>query len=251
MVYTVKQLASLAGVTIRTLHYYDEIGLLKPSFVKANGYRYYGEKELLKLQQILFFRELEFSLEQILRLFQAPNYSPLEALADQRTLLQMKRARLDSLLDMLEQTLEKLKKGEHMSNTELFSSFDDSHIEQYKEEVQARWGETEAYKQSQERMQRWTRQDAEQIQAESQSIILAISASMARGIADTEVQNQIERHFQHIRRFYDCSYTMYRNLGNMYCDDPRFAAYYNQIAPHLAAFMRDAIAYYCSVHENE
>jgi DNA-binding transcriptional MerR regulator len=250
MVYTVKQLARIAGVTIRTLHYYDEIGLLKPSFINENGYRYYEEKELLKLQQILFFRELEFSLEHILRMFQAPTYSPLEALAEQRMLLQMKRARLDGLLEMIEQTIEKLKKGEHMSNAELFSPFDDSQIEQYKEEVRARWGETEAYKQSHERMRSWTKQDAEQIQEESQSITLAMAALLGRDVADAEVQAQIERHFRHLNRFYDCSYTMYRNLGNMYCDDPRFAEHYNRVAPHLAAFMRDAIVHYCSVHEH-
>jgi len=98
MAYTVKQLAKLTGVSVRTLHYYDEIGLLKPSYVKANGYRCYKESELIKLQQILFFRELEFSLEQIIAIFDAPVFDAVEALADQRRLLEMKRARLDRLL---------------------------------------------------------------------------------------------------------------------------------------------------------
>src|SRR5260370_12940903 len=115
MVYTVKQLAKVAGVTVRTLHYYDAIGLLKPSRVKEKGYRWYEEKELVKLQQILFFRELEFPLDDIVQLLNTPEYDTLEALADQKTLLEMKRARLDGLLETIDNTMKRLKEGEKMS----------------------------------------------------------------------------------------------------------------------------------------
>jgi DNA-binding transcriptional MerR regulator len=91
MSYTVKQLAKIAGVSVRTLHYYDQIGLLKPSFIKENGYRYYEEPELLKLQQILFFRELQFSLEDIVLMINSPGFNQLEALKDQRKLLELKK----------------------------------------------------------------------------------------------------------------------------------------------------------------
>lgn len=249
MVYTVKQLAKVAGVTVRTLHYYDEIGLLKPSFIKENGYRYYEEKELVKLQQILFFRELEFPLENIVQMLKTPEYNALEALADQRTLLEMKRARLDGLLETLEKTMKMLKEGGKMSTDELFASFADNQIEQYKEEVKVRWGTTDMYKQSAERTRQWTTQKFEQIKEEGRAITSALSKLMEKGVASTEVQEQIERHFQHINRFYDCSYEMYRNLGNMYSEDQRFAENYNTVAPHLAEFLRDAIAYYCNTQK--
>jgi len=249
MSYTVKQLAKIAGVTVRTLHYYDKIGLLKPSFLKENGYRYYEEKELVKLQQILFFRELDFPLEDIVQIISAPEYKVLEALIEQRTLLEMKRARLDDLLETIERTMEKLKEGRNMSTDELFAAFTESQIEQYKEEVKAKWGKTDAYKQSIERIRRWTKEDFEQIKKEGQAITYALAKLMKKGVADAEVQAQIELHFQHINQFYDCSYEMYRNLGNMYSEDPRFAENYNAVAPHLAEFMRDAIAYYCNAHE--
>lgn len=249
MVYTVKQLAKIAGVTVRTLHYYDEIGLLKPSFIKENGYRYYEEKELVKLQQILFFRELEFPLENIVQMLKTPEYNALEALADQRTLLEMKRARLDGLLETLEKTMKMLKEGGKMSTDELFASFADNQIEQYKEEVKVRWGTTDMYKQSAERTRQWTTQKFEQIKEEGRAITSALSKLMEKGVASTEVQEQIERHFQHINRFYDCSYEMYRNLGNMYSEDQRFAENYNTVAPHLAEFLRDAIAYYCNTQK--
>jgi len=249
MSYTVKQLAKAAGVTVRTLHYYDEIGLLKPSFLKENGYRCYEEKELVKLQQILYFRELDFALEDIVQIINAPGYKVLEALAEQRTLLAMKRARLDGLLVTIESTMKKLKEGINMSTDELFAAFSESPFEQYKEEVKAKWGRTDAYRQSIERTRRWTKEDFERIKEEGQAITLSLAKLMGNGFAHAEVQAQIERHFQHINRFYDCSYEMYRNLGNMYCEDPRFAENYNTVAPHLAEFMRDAIAYYCSAHE--
>ncbi|GAC1472046.1 MAG: MerR family transcriptional regulator [Ktedonobacteraceae bacterium] len=251
MGYTVKQLARLAGVTVRTLHYYDEIGLLKPSFIQDNGYRCYEEKELLKLQQILFFRELEFPLEDIVQILDTPGYSALAALADQRHLLEMKRARFDGLLATIDETMKTLREGGKMSTDDLFASFADSQIEQYKEEAKARWGTTDAYKQSMERVRQLTKKELDQIQEEGQAITLALSKLMAQGIANAEVQQQIERHFQHINRFYDCSYEMYSNLGNMYVEDTRFAENYNKFAPHLAEFMRDAIAHYCNAHTKQ
>lgn len=249
MIYTVKQLAKIAGVTVRTLHYYDEIGLLEPSFTKENGYRCYEEKELVKLQQILFFRELEFPLEDIVQMINTPEFNALEALADQRKLLEMKRARLEGLLETIDTTVKRLKEGQKMSTDDLFASFATSQIEQYKGEVRAKWGNTAIYKQSVERIKEWTKEDFKRIKEEGQAITLSLSKLMDKGVASAEVQKQIERHFQHINQFYDCSYEMYRNLGSMYSEDVRFAENYNTVAPHLAEFMRDAIAYYCRLHQ--
>jgi DNA-binding transcriptional MerR regulator len=204
---------------------------------------------LVKLQQILFFRELDFALEDIVQIINASGYKMLEALAEQRTLLEMKRARLDDLLETIERTMKKLKEGRNMSTDELFAAFTERQIEQYKEEVIAKWGSTDAYKQSIDRTRQWTKEDVERIKEEGRAITLSLAKLMEKGVAHTEVQAHIERHFQHINQFYDCSYEMYHNLGNMYSEDTRFAENYNAVAPHLADFMRDAIAYYCSAHE--
>lgn len=249
MSYTVKQLAKSAGITVRTLHYYDEIGLLKPSFIKENGYRYYEERDAIRLQQILFFRELDFALEDIVQVINAPGYQMLKALADQKKLLEMKRSRLDDLLETIQKTMVKLKEGESMSNEERFAAFANDQLEQYKDEVKARWGETEAYKQWVERSKRWTKADLQRINEEGQAIILALAQGMEKGVAHAEVQAQIERYFHYLNQFFDCPYQMYRNFGKMYAEDARFAKNFNEVAPHLAEFMRDAIAYYCDQHK--
>lgn len=249
MSYTIKQLARSAGVTVRTLHYYDEIGLLKPSFIKENGYRYYEERDAVRLQQILFFRELDFALEDIVQIINAPGYQMLKALADQKRLLEMKRSRLDDLLETIQKTMIKLKEGESMSNEERFAAFANDQLEQYKDEVKARWGETEAYKQWAERSKRWTKADLQRINEEGQAIILALAQGMEKGVAHAEVQAQVERYHHYLNQFFDCPYQMYRNFGKMYAEDARFAKNFNKVAPHLAEFMRDAIAYYCDQHE--
>ena len=140
MEYTVKQLAKLAGVSVRTLHYYDQVGLLKPSYLKPNGYRCYEEAELIKLQQILFFRELDFSLGQITAIFEAPGFDAAEALADQRKLLEMERARLDRLLATIDATLKSLKGEAAVTTSEMYGAFNKKQLEEMKMEVREKWG---------------------------------------------------------------------------------------------------------------
>lgn len=242
MVYTVKQLATLAGISIRTLHYYDDIGLLKPSFVRQNGYRVYEEKELVKLQQILLFRELAFPLEQIKEMIYAKKFDMKAALRDQRKMLVMKKNRIYKLLSVVDA---QLKGGEHMANQHSFGVFTDTTMEEFKEEARKRWGNTDAYKQSAERTKHWTKADYDRIAEEGTKFTEALSKLMDRGIADEKVQQMIEKHYQGIRVFYDCPIEMYRNLGAMYVEDPRFRAYYEKFRKGMAEFMKNAIAYYC------
>jgi len=247
--YTIKQLADIAGISVRTLHYYDEVGLLKPSSIKENGYRYYAENEVLRLQQILFFRELEFSLDQIAKMLNSPNFDRKEALKDQKKLLNLKKERIERLLASLEKTINSMKGGDKMTNSDLFGSFTDDEMKQYKEEAQQRWGHTDAYKQSVQRTKNWTKADYKKVAIEGETITRAIAENIEKGIESKEVQRQIEKHFKHISQFYDCSYEMYRNLGKMYVDDKRFTAYYDNFHPGLAEFMHNAIDIYCKTHE--
>lgn len=168
-----------------------------------------------------------------------------------KQLAKLAGVRLEGLLETIDRIMKQLKEGEKMNTDELFASFTDKQMNQYKEELKAKWGKNDTYKQSMERTKQWIYKDFERRKEEGQAITLALAQLMDKGIASTEVQAQIERHFQHINRFYDCSYEMYRNLGKMYSEDRRFAENYNKVAPQLAEFMRDAIAYNCSLHTRE
>lgn len=244
MTYTVNQLAKLAGTSVRTLHYYDEIGLLKPSFIGNNGYRHYEEKELLKLQQILFFRELEFPLEEILQMVNSPKFDLSTSLRDQKKLLEMKKIRLDNLISTIEKTILKMKGNNNMKNDDLFNSFTFEQIEKYKQEAKNRWGNTNAYKQSTERTKNWTKEDYKRLAKEGAKFTQQLADTMEKGFASPEFQDLIVKHHKSIGVFYDCSLEMYQSLGEMYVLDARFASYYNKFKPELANVMRDAINYY-------
>ncbi len=243
--YTVKQLAKLVDVSVRTLHHYDEVDLLKPAFVGENGYRYYEHDQLLKLVQILFYRELEFSLEEIKRIVDDADFDMGDALEKQKKMLELKNKRTKRLIKTIDQIIESMKGGENMNTTQVSTSFDKSEMDKYKDEVKQRWGHTEAYRQSMERTKKWSKEDFEKIKKEGMEITVAISELMDLEVSDARVQELIEKHHVHIGRFYDCSKEMYRGLGEMYFADPRFAKFYEDVKPGLAEFMSRAIGRYC------
>lgn len=253
MKYTVHQLAELAGITVRTLHHYDQIGLLKPSFTRSNGYRYYEEKELLKLQQILFFRELEFSLEQIKEIMESSTFDTVEALKEQRKMLLLKRKQFDELLLTIDKTIQSREGGEKMANDDLYGGFTTKQMEEYKEEARKRWGDTDAWKQSEERTRNWTKADYERIAKEGAQWTQKFAEIRDKGFAvdSPEVQEMIGQHYNALRTFYEPNYEMYRGLGQMYVDDPRFTAYYEKFGKGLAVFMRDAMVHFCDVQEKK
>lgn len=248
MVYTVKQLAALSGVSIRTLHYYDGIGLLKPSYIKENGYRCYEKKELLKLQQILFFKELDFPLEEIFKMLNAQDFNRNEALKDQKKLLLIKKSRIEKLIQTIDNNL---KGGENMSNDDLFASFNDDELVENMKEAKSRWGHTDAYKQSVERTKNWTKADYELVKKEAEAFNKELASVMGKDINSDEVQSLIEKHYRGIQYFYDCPYDVYRGLGEMYVSDPRFTKTYDKVKPGLAVFLRNAISYYCDQHQQK
>lgn len=245
MAYTVNQLAKLAGVSVRTLHFYDEAGLLKPSAIQKNGYRLYEEKELLLLQQILFFKELDFSLEDIKKMITAKHFDMVAALHDHKQLIEIKKKRLTGLLKTIDKTIIKLTKQKNMDDTELYDAFSDEDQKQYQAEAKQRWGNTKAYKQSQERMKKMTKQDIANIKKNNELFLKKIVAASDKPVASKEVQALIAEWRAGINIFYDTSLEMCRNLGEMYVADPRFTKYYDKHKPGLAVFMRDAINYYC------
>lgn len=250
MTYTVKQLAKIAGVSVRTLHYYDEIGLLKPSFIKENGYRYYEEKELLKLQQILFFKELEFSLADIVRIITDPKFNTSEALVDQKKFLEIKKAKIINLLDIIDVTINTLKGGVNIMNNNNTSIADiQNQIDEYKREAKKRWGHTDAYKQSEDRTKHWTKDDYKQLTENGKKFTQELADTMDKGFDSPEFQALIEKHYKGIETFFDCSSEVYRSIAESYVSDPRFKAFYNKFKPGLAEFMQKAINYYCDLQQ--
>jgi DNA-binding transcriptional MerR regulator len=243
--HSVKQLAKLAHISVRTLHFYDETGLLKPSSIKSNGYRVYEEKELLRLQQILFFRELEFPLAEIKKIMNAPGFDIVQALKSHKKLIEVKQKRLTGLLATIESTIKSMKSKKPIEEKALYDHFDDAEQKKYQQEAKERWGNTEAYKQSQERTKHWTKADYEKLKKDGDTFMKTVVATMPKGIASKEIQTLVQQWREGINVFYDTNIEMCRNLATMYTADPRFTKYYEKYAKGLAVFWRDAIYYYC------
>lgn len=242
MAHTVKAVADLAGVSVRTLHHYDEIGLLKPGQVSASGYRLYDEADLERLQQVLFFKELGFGLSEIKAIIDSPGFDRRQALLEHRRLLEERRERINRLIGSVDRTLEAMERGTRMDEKQLFEGFDQS---QYEEEARQRWGHTDAYKESQRRVKGYTKADWAAIQQESGEIYQGLAALMDRDPGDPEVQALVARHHRQINdRFYTCGPEIYRGLAEMYVADERFTAFYEQIRPGMAQFLSRAMLIY-------
>lgn len=253
MPYTIKQLAKLANISVRTLHYYDEVGLLSPARRESNDYRQYGEQEMLRLQQILFFRELEFPLDEIKRIMSSPNFDMIAALREHRKMIELKRKRLTGLLATIDNTMKNMSDNTKMNDEELYDAFKDDDVKQYQDEAKQRWGNTDAYKQSQQRVSKMTKAEMQKLKEDGTKHTQAIADAMAQGLAidSVEVQALIAQSHAGVNFFYECSTEMFRNLGEMYIADPRFTAYYDKFRPGLAAFVRDAINVYCDKKEGK
>ncbi|MEY9965577.1 DNA-binding transcriptional MerR regulator [Streptacidiphilus sp. MAP12-16] len=243
MSYSVGQVAGYAKVTVRTLHHYDEIKLLSPSGRTPAGYRRYDDADLDRLQQILFYRELGFSLEEIASILDDRDVSPSEHLRRQHRLLSGRIARLQEMAAAVEEALEARKMGINLTPEEKFEMFGEGYQE-YEAEAEQRWGETDAWKQSQQRTAQLTKEDWVRIKSESTDIMQRITEAVLAGAApDSEQAMAIaEEHRQHItRNFYDCSYAIQRGLAEMYISDPRFTATYEQEVEGGAVWFHDAV----------
>jgi len=243
MVYTVKKLASLAGISVRTLHYYDEIGLLKPESRSAVGYRHYGEDTVIRLQQIMFFRELDFSLEEIRKIISRPDYDMLEALQSHRTLLMKRAERIDELLTTVEKTIKKLKGEIKMQIKEYYEGFSDEQVEKYRQEVHQRWGE-DTLRESEARVLAMGKKNFAALQAEGAAIFKAISDNMSKGFASREIQEQVAKWRQWLENFHHYSDEAVLGLGQTYSQHPEFAKLFQKIHTDLPEFLTRAIEYY-------
>lgn len=240
--WTVGKVADTFGVTVRTLHHYDEIGLLTPSERSPAGYRLYTQDDLTRLQQIVVYRRLELPLEEIAALLD-DGENAADHLRRQRATVMSRLDELRELVEAIDLALEKEMSNEKMTDDEMRQLFGDAFDESYAEEAQQRWGETDAWKQSQERTAKYTKADWQQVKAEGDALNEAFAAAMDAGEPATSerAMDAAELHRKSIERFYDCGYDMQRNLADMYVGDERFTAYYDAVRPGMAQYVRDAI----------
>jgi MerR family transcriptional regulator, thiopeptide resistance regulator len=244
MSYTVGELAKLAGVTVRTLHHYDSIGLLVPGERTAAGYRQYTDDDVARLQRILFYRSLGFELDRIALLLGDASLDAADHLHVQHELLIERVDRLKQMIAMVERQMEAEKMGIKLTPDEMFEVFGDFDPAEHAGEAEQRWGDSDAYRQSHQRAKRYGKDDWLKIRAEAQEIDAAFVALLQSGVpADSEAAKALaERHRQHISRwFYDCSPAMHRGLAEMYVADPRFAAHYDRQASGLSEYVAAAI----------
>ncbi|BCM68531.1 MULTISPECIES: MerR family transcriptional regulator [Streptomyces] len=244
MSYSVGQVAGFAGVTVRTLHHYDEIGLLVPSERTYAGHRRYSDADLDRLQQILFYRELGFPLDEVAALLDDPDADPRSHLRRQHELLTARIEKLQKMAAAVEHALEARTMGINLTPEERFEVFGDHDPEQYAEETRERWGGTEAYAESQRRAARYTKEDWQRIQAETDAWNERYAALVAAGEPPSggAAMDLAEEHRQHISRWYfEVPYEMHRCFGEMYVSDERFKAYYDAMGAGVAEHLRDAI----------
>ena len=245
--YTVGELAALAGVSVRTLHLYDQKGLVSPSRRTPAGYRLYGETDLLRLQQVLFYRELDFSLEDIKKALDTPGYDNVAALKRHRRLLELKAERLLTLMGTIDRTIRTLNGEDDMlSDKDLYEGFDDETIERYERESKANWGGTDAYEQSRRRVKAMSKQQWQAVKVRGEEITLAFADLYKAGKRPEgpEAMEICARWAEHLRAFYDPTPEMIEGLGAMYADHPEFRATYDKVAPGLADWLKPALAAY-------
>lgn len=243
--YTVKQLADLAGVSRRTLHHYDEIGLLKPSNLGRNRYRYYDEGAALQLQQILFYRELGLSLSEIQEILRQPNFDVLQALQAHKTELQKRVTRLNRLIATVDKTILYVKGEREMSAQEVFSGFSEEQQEAYAQEARQRW-DPALVDQSMKLWKSYSPEKKQQVLAEGQAVYVDILAHMQAGQApgSAEVQACLGRWHQHLRYFYEPTWAILRGLGQGYANDLQFRANFEKLHPDLPDYLNEAIQIY-------
>lgn len=241
---SVSQLAHIAGVSIRSLHHYDKIGLLKPSERAESRYRYYGKEELFRLQQILFFKELDFPLKEIKTILDDPDFDLLHALTYQRKQLQQRQKRLTTLMQTLDKTIKSLKEDSEMVTEEdMYEGFTPEQVEEYKKEINEKFN-SEKIEEANTNIQQMSKGDFNNIKQEQENVAKELSELMDQPVDSDRVQALIKRHHDTNEKFYKIPAHAYRGLADMYVADERFAQFYDKYKPGLSGFIKEAMYYY-------
>lgn len=248
MKYTVNDIAKLSGVSVRTLHWYDRLGLLKPSCYGQNNYRYYGEEQLLSLQQILFFRELGFTLKAIQKLLTQDNFDQLTALRVQKELLVKEINRKNQLIQTIDKTMLHIKGEIMISDTEFYEGFDPEKQKEYSQYLVTRFGHVaeDLLLESKKRTAKWDHAEWEKVKTEGDALYKALAQAIEQDLApeSEEVQELIHQHYLLQGRFYDLTKEVYLGLAQLYVDHPDFKKYFDAYHPKMVDFVCAGIKIY-------
>lgn len=241
--YTVGKVAELAGVTVRTLHHYEQIGLLEPEQRSRSGYRQYSTADLDRLHHILYYRELGFALPDIATILDNPRTDSTNHLRRQRRLLTQRLDRLSGMVAAIDKELEARTMGAELTPEEKLEIFGETYDPSWETEAEERWGESDAWKQSSERTKKFSKEQWKKIKADGDAFMAKLGAAKRSGVApdSDEAMALAEEHRQGIETFYDCSHAQQRGLADMYLADERFAKTYDDVEPGLAQWIHDAI----------
>lgn len=241
----IREFAKLTGVSVRTLHFYDEIGLLRPSSVdEQNGYRFYDDESLARMQEILFYRELDFPLKEIRMILSSPDYDKQNALKEQKHLLTLKKERLERLISALDSVV----KGENVSMNVFDNSEFEAKREEYTKEAREKWGDTAAYRESAEKTANYSKDKWKQVNTAMDEIMSEFADCKRKGHApDSKEAQALVKKFQDFitENYYTCTKEILAGLGEMYVADERFMKNIDRHGDGTAQFMSDAIKTYC------
>lgn len=239
--YTVKEVAELARVSVRTLHFYHEIGLLLPAFVGANGYRYYEAAELSRLQDILFYRELGLSLEAIAAILNAPGYDRISALKSHRHQLEAQAERMAQLIATIDRTIQSIEEKTKMKPEEMYTGITPEKQAEHEAYLINRFGDCVVPKiaESKERRRHWKAEDYQGAVAENETLNRELVKVMVEGLdpADPRVQDVVRQHYEFVCKHWTPNRSAYLGLGEMYLDHPEFRAHYAAFHPDLPIFL--------------
>lgn len=244
MAYTVNKLAKLSGISARTLHFYDEIGLLKPAYYGENNYRYYEEEQLLILQQILFYRELGFPLEEIQRIVNSDSFDKIEALQSHKHTLEKGLDRTQSLIKTIDKTISHLRGETTMRDIEMYDGFDPKKQQEYEKYLVERGTITQKdIDDSWANVKGWEKADWERTNKESEEVNKAIASAIDAGLTpgSSEVQALIRRHHAWVKNFWTPNQESYVGLGEMYLDHTDFRSFYNAYHPKMVVYLVEAM----------
>jgi len=247
--YTAKGLSKLAGVSVRTLHHYDQIGLLKPAIRTDTKYRLYGENELLRLQQILFFKELDFPLKEINDILDNPDFDLIEALEGHKNALVTKQGRISDMLNTIEKTVLNLKGKKMITDDELYDGFPKGKAKKIRNEAIEKYG-METIETSETYLKKLSKEQLQKLKSEQKEIFKALFDISAKEPEDESVQLVIARHYKNIRRFWgsdgslDSQWRAYKGLGELYIADERFSLIDGKAQPEFAQFLSQAMAHF-------
>jgi DNA-binding transcriptional MerR regulator len=243
MPYTVKKLAKLSGISVRTLHFYDEIGLLKPAYYGENNYRYYEEEQLLLLQQILFYRELGFQLNDIQKILNSEDFDKIEALKSHKKRLKGDLDRMQNLIKTIDKTIAHLRGKETMKLEEIFHGFTAEKQQLYEDFLVESGVSQDVINKTKDKVKNWKKEQWLENKREADALYAELAVAINKNLAPSsiEVQALIKKHYQMTTKFWIPTRESYIGLSQLYGSHPDFVKFYNDIHPKLLDFLVEAM----------